>query len=59
MLTRDSDVEDLLETAVEVGVHVVAGPFKAEGVEALGEIRAADLTSCGGAPESVEVGGRA
>lgn len=59
VLTRDSDVEDLLEAAVEVGVHVVTGPLKAKGVEALGEIGAADLTSGGGAPESIELGGRA
>lgn len=59
MLADDSDVEDLLEAAVEVGVHVVAGPLEAEGVETLGEIGAADLATGGGAPEGVEVGGRA
>lgn len=59
MLARDPDVEDLLQPAVKVRVHVVAGPLEAEGVEALGEVGAADLASGGGAPEGVEVGGGA
>lgn len=57
MLAHDSDVEDLLQTAVEVRVHVVAGPLEAEGVEALGEVGAADLATGGGAPEGVEIAG--
>lgn len=56
VLARDADVQDLLEPAVEVRVHVVAGPLEAEGVEALGEVGAADLAAGGGAPEGVGVG---
>jgi hypothetical protein len=57
VLALDPDVQHLLQPAVEVRVHVVARPLEAEGVEALGEVGAADLTAGGGAPEGVEVGG--